>query len=170
MNAEVDRQFAMLRSPLVLDDVREDFDIVLESRLLLVQIGKSFGNSLGVVLNLRMKAGLGLMNKMAMMGALDTTFQSESDKQAHRDRKEMQEKVADAVHRRVRRMNVEHKKTSSEEMETSLTNGLEPFGNTNISFPQIPQIARISTAKNHEKTLDPRGLRSTIAFTGGEIL
>jgi hypothetical protein len=57
-----------------------------------------------------MKTGLGLMNKMAMMSALHAALQSKSDKQTHRNCEEMEEKVADAVHRRMRGMNFEHQK------------------------------------------------------------
>jgi len=48
------------------------------------------------------------MNQMSMVRALDAAFETKSDEKADRNGEEMEQKVANAVDRFVRRMNVEH--------------------------------------------------------------
>jgi hypothetical protein len=61
-------------------------------------------------LNIGAKAGFGLVNEMAVMGALDAAFETEGNEEANGDGEKVEKEIANTVHLSVRRVDVEHRR------------------------------------------------------------
>jgi len=85
-------------------DVAENFDVVFNRGLLFFDLVKRGGDGFGVVFDLGVQAGLGLMDEVTVMSTLDASLEAEGDEKTDGDGKEVDEEVADAVHSGVRGM------------------------------------------------------------------
>ena len=93
---------------MIFDDVFEDFDIVLEFILILVQSSEGVGQALGVAFDLCVKAGFGFVDEVAMVLPLDETFEAEGDEEADGDGEEVKQEVAPAMDGFMGRVYIDH--------------------------------------------------------------
>jgi hypothetical protein len=83
-------------------------DIVLQRAFLLLDTCQNVCHSAFIATNLISQGCLRLVNKVAMVHPLHTSFQTERDQQADGDRCQVNEKVAPAVNRLMRWMHIKH--------------------------------------------------------------
>ncbi|NYF91700.1 hypothetical protein RBB79_18735 [Tunturiibacter empetritectus] len=98
----------MLWLLVVLDNVFENFDVVLELSLILVETGERIGQALSVAFDLGVEAGFGFVDEMTVVLPLDAAFEAERDEQADGDGQEMKQKVSPAMNGFMGRVHIDH--------------------------------------------------------------
>jgi len=121
VDTEVDLHGRVGGRLVVRGDVAENFDVVFNRGLLFFDLVKRGGDGFGVVFDLGVQAGLGLMDEVTVMSTLDASLEAEGDEKTDGDGKEVDEEVADAVHSGVRGMYFEHRRTSLKELVPSVS-------------------------------------------------
>jgi hypothetical protein len=93
---------------MVFRDVFEDDDVLLEGVLLLMHVVDDVVHRLGIALDFVVEASFGFVDEVAMVLPFDAAFEAEGYEQADGDGGEMEKKIAPAMDRLVRGMDVDH--------------------------------------------------------------